>query len=222
MSWRIAKSLETLRDEVNAAWPARNTASDGVIGDAAHAASASDHNPNAAGVVCAFDITHDPNGPDGNDLAERLRLRQHPDAKYIIWSGRICSAYARGAALPWEWRPYSGADPHTNHIHVSVGDGPDGRSAPPYDDTDSWGVTTSPTQGDEMLDPNDQVVKDLFANFEMLRGMIPDSSSGKQVSVGTLADELAVLKADLDGFKSDVYTNFEYLRGIKPDPQKPH
>lgn len=140
MTWRIAKSLGVLRDEVNERWSDRNKASDGVIGDAAHAASSSDHNPNAAGVVCAFDITHDPAGCDGDYLAELLRTNRHPDVKYVIWSGRMFSSYARSGAQPFDWRPYGGADPHTNHVHVSVGFGTDGQSAEPYDDTDSWGV----------------------------------------------------------------------------------
>lgn len=140
MAWRIAKSLEVLRDEVNTRWPDRNKASDGFIGNAAHAASASDHNPNPYGVVCAFDITHDPAGCDGNYLAELIRTHRHPDVKYVIWDHRLFSSYG---ATPWEWRPYHGADPHTNHVHVSVGVGTDGQSQPPYDDLDQWGVFPS-------------------------------------------------------------------------------
>jgi hypothetical protein len=161
MAWRIAKSLAVLRSEVDRRWPNRSKASDGVIGDAAHAASASDHNPNGSGVVCAFDITHDPNGPDGAYLSELLRTMRHPDLKYVIWNGRMFSSYVRAGYGPFEWRPYTGADPHTNHIHVSVGRGSDGQSQPPYDDVTPWGVDlpapvpqTPPTpsqEDDEML-----------------------------------------------------------------------
>lgn len=154
MAWRPAESLVQLGSEINHRWPNRSKRSDGLIGDAAHAASASDHNANAQGVVCAFDITHDPdNGPDCNELAEQLRRRRHPDAKYIIWNGRIATAAAKYGHGPWEWRPYSGADPHTNHIHVSVGVGPDGRSQPPYDDTLPWLTPDVPGPGNVPVPP---------------------------------------------------------------------
>jgi len=42
MSWRLARSLEPLRNEVNAAAPNRSKASDGTIGDTAHSSRASD------------------------------------------------------------------------------------------------------------------------------------------------------------------------------------
>lgn len=46
MAWRLAGSLVTFRDQLNAAFPNRSKISDGFIGDAAHQAqgSASDHN----------------------------------------------------------------------------------------------------------------------------------------------------------------------------------
>ncbi len=62
MNWRLAKSLETLRSQVNAVHPNRSKESDGSIGNAEHSARESDHNPNSAGVVCAIDITPDPAG----------------------------------------------------------------------------------------------------------------------------------------------------------------
>ena len=61
-SWRLAKSLDVLRNQVNAQAPTRSKACDGTIGDQAHSSRASDHNPNAKGVVQAQDFTHDPAG----------------------------------------------------------------------------------------------------------------------------------------------------------------
>lgn len=136
--WRVARSLEVLRAEVNALAPNRSKASDGTIGDRAHAESSSDHNPNKQGVVCALDLTHDPgHGADMHVLAEAVRRSNHPALKYIIWDRHIWSV----ARASEGWRRYSGSNPHTRHMHVSVGRGPDGRSTGPYDDTSPWGIT---------------------------------------------------------------------------------
>lgn len=136
MAWRLARSLERLRDQVNAVYSGRSKVSDGTIGNAAHAASASDHNPNAAGVVCAMDITADlGGGKSAHSLADTLIQNRHPDLKYIISNRRIAGAWSN-----WQWQNYSGSNPHTSHIHVSVGVGSDGRSLPPYDDTNDWAV----------------------------------------------------------------------------------
>lgn len=124
--WRAMNSLLVLRDQVNAIAPNRSTASDGLVGDAAHAATTSDHNPHyVAGVgdeiVTALDLTHDPDhGFDSYAFAEVLR--QHRDAriKYVISNRRLFSSYATSSYPAWTWRPYSGTDPHTNHVHVSV------------------------------------------------------------------------------------------------------
>lgn len=136
MSWRLAGSLVKLRDQVNAKYPNRSKASDGTIGDAAHAAVASDHNENSAGVVCALDITHSPQtGFDAHALADRLLANRHPNLKYLISNKRIA-----GDWTGWRWVYYGGSNPHTSHIHISVGRGDDGRSQPPYDDTHEWAV----------------------------------------------------------------------------------
>ncbi len=136
MGWRLANSLVKLRDQVDAAYPNRAKASDGSIGDAAHQRVPSDHNPNAAGVVTALDITHSPQtGFDAHALANRLQSTRHPDLKYIISNRRIA-----GDWTGWGWAGYNGSDPHTNHIHISVGRGDDGKSVEPYDDTNAWAV----------------------------------------------------------------------------------
>lgn len=141
MAWRPARSLEILKSQLDEAYPGWLFL--GFLGDAAHASVPSDHNPNAAGVVTALDI-----GPGGglaiHELANRLAASPHPDLKYIISNRRIAE-WQNG----FKWQPYGGSDPHDTHIHVSVGRGPDGRSAPPYDDTNKWNI-----KGDEVLDLN--------------------------------------------------------------------
>lgn len=120
MSWRLAKSLETLREQINAASPNRGKASDGTIGDAAHASRASDHNPwvmdGKTGVVTAIDITHDPrNGVDAGVMAEALKAHADPRLKYIIWDKRIWNP-----SVSSRWRAYTGSNPHDKHVHISV------------------------------------------------------------------------------------------------------
>jgi hypothetical protein len=146
MAWRLAQSLVVLRNEVNAAAPNRSKASDGTIGDDAHASGASDHNPNSAGVVCAIDFTHDPgNGADMHRISRAIVKRRPRALKYVIWNRQIWSV----ARASEGWRPYGGSNPHTKHMHVSAGVGSDGHSAGPYDDTSPWGVAAAvdPTPG---------------------------------------------------------------------------
>lgn len=123
MSWRLAKSLEELRKQVNTRAPERSKASDGSIGDAAHASRSSDHNPwvkdEAIGVVTAIDITHDPaGGCDSYELAQSLLDSRDVRIKYIISNGRIASG--PDGPSPWTWRKYTGTNPHSHHVHISV------------------------------------------------------------------------------------------------------
>lgn len=136
VSWRLAKSLDKLREQVNKAAPKRSKASDGSIGDAAHRArgSKSDHNPNSKGVVTAIDITHDPkNGCDCHKLAEALRLSKDPRIDYVIFAGRIFSSHVS----PWAWRKYTGSNPHNKHLHISVKDAK-------ADGVGEWAISAKP------------------------------------------------------------------------------
>lgn len=135
MSWRLAKSLEVLRAEFDTRAPDRNKASDGTIGDENHQGRPSDHNPNADGVVCAMDITHDPaHGLDMDPISDQLVAEpRHPALKYVIFNALIAGTHTN-----WQWQQNSG---HTQHMHVSVGVGEDGQSTGPYDDTSAWGIS---------------------------------------------------------------------------------
>jgi hypothetical protein len=52
---------------------------------------------------------------------------------------------------PWVVRDYDGSNPHTSHVHISVGRGRDGRSTRPdlYDSTAPWGLGQD--EEDDML-----------------------------------------------------------------------
>lgn len=140
MGWRLANSLVRLRDQVNAAYPSRSKVSDGYVGDLAHQGGASDHNPNAAGVVCAADLTYDPNVMNIHAIADHIRVNRHPNLKYIISNRRIAGAWSN-----WAWQNYNGSNAHDKHAHFSVGVGSDGRSVQPYDDTTDWQISGGAT-----------------------------------------------------------------------------
>jgi hypothetical protein len=128
-SWRAAESLKTLLNQVNRTYPNRNKDSDGLIGNLAHQATVSQHNPNAAGVVTAQDITHDPaHGVDGQKLADQLI--QDPRAWYVIFNNRI---RYQGKA----WERYTGINPHKTHMHISTVQNPAG-----YDNPANWNLGT--------------------------------------------------------------------------------
>jgi hypothetical protein len=102
------------------------------VGDPRHASRKSEHNPDPNGVVRAIDITHDvAHGCDAGRLAQHLRnLGARGDRRvlYVIWDRAIVSA-----KTGWKWVPYSGANLHTSHVHLSV-------TPTDYDDTYSWDV----------------------------------------------------------------------------------
>ena len=134
MAWRVAKSLIRLREQINEMAPDRSKASDGTIGDAAHASRSSDHNPwvkdGNIGVVTAMDITNDiAHGCDAQALVDALVASRDPRIKYIIWNRKKINSRIQ----PWVWRNYTGVNPHTKHFHLSVK--PEKAS---YDSTESW------------------------------------------------------------------------------------
>jgi len=143
-SWRLAKSLIALYNQINTKFPLRNKSGDGTIAGAAHHRSNpnSDHEPDATGVVRALDITHDPaHGVDTCRLAENLRLGRDRRIKYVISHRRIFGdeGYAsRNGRSAWTWEHYGGPNPHDTHMHVSVN-----ASDALADDTSAWGLGDS-------------------------------------------------------------------------------
>jgi len=117
---KLCGALKVLRATIDAFAIDRNRASDGTIGDAAHAARQSDHNPAlymGTEYVCALDITHDPNYLHGDWLAQSLQIGRDSRIKYVIWDHQIMSSMG---LAPWQWTAYTGPDPHTSHVHISV------------------------------------------------------------------------------------------------------
>lgn len=121
---RAAYSLKTLLGQINAKFPYRDKASDGGIGDAAHATRVSDHNPDSTGVYHAYDFDHDPdsNGLDCRVLWSALLGSRDNRIKYVIFNRVIWSPVSGS-------RVYTGVNAHTQHLHLSVNssNGDDGR-----------------------------------------------------------------------------------------------
>lgn len=113
----LAPSLARCREEANRLAPLRSKASDGWLGDAAHAARASDHNPGARDLVHALDLTYDREHFDVHAYLERLRVGQDRRVKYLISNRRIAGASTKGG---WRWQIYTGANPHEAHGHISI------------------------------------------------------------------------------------------------------
>ncbi len=109
-----APCLLLLRSQVDARWPGRLKASDGIMGDASHLLRRSDHN-----VGNAIDLTHSPGHLDAGVLAEEFRRQMSRNAggriTYIIYRRQITSSLSH-----WKWVKYSRPNPHISHVHISI------------------------------------------------------------------------------------------------------
>lgn len=136
--WRLAPSLIALVDEVDAVFPERDTLSDGSIGDTAHQARDSDHNP-YQGYVHAVDLDEDlqPGKPVSlRPLWNHLIAARDPRIRYLIYEGQIVKSYRDPAGhTPWVPYDYTGPNDHERHLHVSTD-----RTATARDDLRPWGV----------------------------------------------------------------------------------
>jgi len=117
---KLSNAAEQLRSEINTKYPNRDKRSDGWIGDTAHNARKSDHNPDKQGWVRAIDIDSDLVKGSSKEswlLAEQIKtiaLKGDKRISYVIHQHRIASPRQN-----WAWRVYKGANPHVSHIHIS-------------------------------------------------------------------------------------------------------
>jgi hypothetical protein len=116
VAWYLNPALTAFRNAVDVAYPNRDKASDGTIGNEAHQATVSDHNPDIDGSVDAWDMDVELNGrnrPFSVDV-EYLKtvFQSHESAQYWIHAGQI-------ASRSWGWarRAYTGPNPHDGHVH---------------------------------------------------------------------------------------------------------
>ena len=110
----------------------------GTIGDQTHQTEQSDHNPNQYGRVNAADFMI--GGSFNADAAYALArvLPQDSRTNYVIYNHLIWSR-------AWGyWHPYTGSNPHTDHVHLSVLDGA-------YKNTSPWNINSTPGKVVPML-----------------------------------------------------------------------
>lgn len=120
--WFLAPSLVLFMKSVDLNFPNRDKSSDGSIGDAAHAARQSDHNPcwdcagYLHGIVRAIDVDIDGREP-GRDLRTEILNAAigHPAVWYVISNGKI---YSR--TYDWRANDYKGTNGHFHHVHISI------------------------------------------------------------------------------------------------------
>lgn len=121
----LSKGAARLRQHMNETFSRRDTRSDGWVADKAHMrGGVSDHIPDKNGIVHAIDIDADfgnPKQDNAQELAEQLAAhaaggsKSGRRVKYVIYNRQIWSAKSG-----WKPRRYTGSNPHTSHVHVSV------------------------------------------------------------------------------------------------------
>ncbi len=135
MSWEVVPCLRQLRTEFNLVAPDRDRGADGTIGDQAHRARSSDHNPDdtAGSRTPGSDLDHDaevhaldidatgpwPAGTDLDLFVEHIRQGEAKAGEKgrlqnIIWRGRVASR-----SWGWAWRSDDRVG-HYDHAHFSA------------------------------------------------------------------------------------------------------
>lgn len=119
--WYPAPCLLELRNELDEKYPGRDKRSDGMIGDPAHAARDSDHNPDRdsipPGCVRAFDVDNDGRPGEMTPLVADVLGATIGDPRvwYVIYADKIASR-----SHGWVWHVYTGASDHLEHVHISL------------------------------------------------------------------------------------------------------
>ncbi len=133
-AWVALADLTSLRAEFNDLAPGRDKGADGMVGDSAHQAESSDHNPDdtqgsrtphtdtdTIPEVHALDVDSTGPWPAGMMMAAavsevvafcKARGTRSP-LNYVIWDHHIYEYPV------WSKQDYDGTDPHTNHAHFS-------------------------------------------------------------------------------------------------------
>lgn len=224
-SWILVPCLVTLRDEFNRLAPRRDKASDGSIGDTAHAYSSSDHNPDETGStpsedsdrrneVHAIDVDDDLRKP-GWDMNRALQIiitrhRQGLDDRLqnVIYNRRIWSR-----SWGWTARAYTGSNGHTQHAHFSAR-----YTTAQENDTRPWGlvkevedvafadekIKVTATTGKELFDPDRKAGSEVEAATVLQLAAIWARRSARDAAA--IEARLSALEADIAAIKAAVTT----------------
>ena len=132
MSWVTVPNLDEARDQMDVRFPNRDKGADGSIGDQAHQATASSHNPDITGnpefrdgdsanEVRAHDFDKDLRSVDGATMEDVVQLwiklarsGQLWWIRYMIYNKRIW--HKRDG---YQTREYLGSNQHTDHLHLN-------------------------------------------------------------------------------------------------------
>lgn len=164
-TWVLVPCLVSLRDEFNALSPGRDKASDGSIGDQAHAGSSSDHNADETGStpsedsdsrneVHAIDVDKDLRRSGWTmERAVKIIIARHRTGKDDRLQNIIYNREIWSRSWGWTARGYTGSNPHDKHAHFSAR-----YTTAQEADTSPWGLLEAADQdeGEIMIKKGDQ------------------------------------------------------------------
>lgn len=209
--WYLNRALTNWRNAVNAAYPNRDKTSDGTIGNLAHQASTSDHNPDSDGSVDAWDMDVDLKVPNTSAELEKLKqvFQKHPAARYWIHNRQIAHR-----SNGWRREYYSGANAHDKHVHWN--------SEPAYENSNlPWIIPSEEdldTAQDLRLKTIETRVNYLYDLLSHWRGGVPEMDYNKtsiepvkwrqrdEVVQAEVKSDLAAVKTDLAAIKASLAT----------------
>ncbi|GGK89085.1 hypothetical protein [Mangrovihabitans endophyticus] len=196
-SWSLVPCLVSLRNEFNRLAPGRDHASDGSIGDSAHAQSSSDHNPDETGrtpysdadninEVHAIDVDDDLRKAGWNMqrcvdiIVGRHRSGKDNRLQYVIYNRRIWSR-----SWGWTARVYTGMSPHTEHAHFSARYGSGSGNSNPENNTSPWGLLAADKSEDDLPTPKELLAYDPNDDADGIPNPFSDKKTNKTISVRT-------------------------------------
>jgi hypothetical protein len=111
MAGKLAPSLKNLFSEIDAVWPRRDRRTDGWYASPS-VRKTKGHNPGHNGYSHAIDVDRD--GINPTLLINRIK-KDGGILWYVIWSRTLYSN-----TYGWKPRPYTGKNPHTDHLHIEI------------------------------------------------------------------------------------------------------
>jgi len=225
--WVLVPCLVSLRGEFNELAPRRSKTSDGSIGDAAHASTSSDHNPDETGAtpyedadsvneVHAIDVDKDLNRAGWSMdravgiIVARHRLGLDNRLQNVIYRGLI---YSRS----WGWtaREYTGPNPHNEHAHYSAR-----YTSAQESDTRPWGLLEAAAAEEGIV--LDQATKDWF--ISLMQAQTPEGVRKALIKAADGDDPAlrdAIVGMFADGVTEQRWRALHALRGDTAYQQAP-